>query len=99
MSYLRTNTDAEFKPSDVDGIRNWLEELRAEQARNLVDRLTPRQRELLVNVACGLSVDEVAAHMKISKGTVGNERAEICALLGVPRVQVACIVACKAGLL
>lgn len=82
-----------------EAVLDWLQNLRPSEARDLVMQLSDRQRTLLIMAACGIPGDECSVALNISKGTVSTERANTLAILGVPRLQVACIVACKAGLL
>jgi DNA-binding NarL/FixJ family response regulator len=52
-------------------------------APNRDEQLTERQREILRDVASGLSSKEIAAHLSISEKTVSNHRTRIMERLGV----------------
>lgn len=96
MPKAAVNSDSAF---DCEATLEWLNEMTPKEARTLVDRLTPRQREILVLACVGLPSGDTAAVMNLGKSTVATERMELLCRLGVRRLQIACIVACKAGLI
>lgn len=51
--------------------------------RGELDRLTPRQREVLQRLAEGLATKEIAARLHLSPKTVETHRAQIMARLGI----------------
>ncbi|MFC5379259.1 response regulator transcription factor [Aquipuribacter nitratireducens] len=65
----------------------------AERRRTGVPRLTPREREVLVLVACGLSYPEVAARLVVSTATVRTHMEHVRERLGVSSAAAAVAVA------
>ena len=71
--------------------------LHAVRPRDPLAELSPREREVLVLLADGMSNREIAGHLFVSEATVKSHVARILAVLGVrDRVQ-AVIVAFRAG--
>jgi DNA-binding NarL/FixJ family response regulator len=56
---------------------------RASESQQAIDRLTPREREVLWALADGLSDKEIAERLSVSVGTVGNHFVNIFKKLGV----------------
>lgn len=63
------------------------------------DRLSPREREVLVLLADGLSNQEIADGMHLSTGTVKDHVSALLAKLGVANRVQAALIAQRAGLL
>lgn len=63
-----------------------------------VEKLTPRQLEILTALANGKPRKQIAAEMGISDGTVNAHFEDIYQALGVNCVAHAAVVATKAGL-
>jgi len=53
---------------------------------SVVDKLTPREREVLVHLAGGLSVKQCAERMCLAKSTVDNHKSRLMKKLGVHKV-------------
>ncbi|MGI5380436.1 response regulator [Streptomyces sp. CA-251387] len=69
-----------------------------QSAPDTLQRLTPRECEVLVLVAHGLSNDDVAAHLVVSRATVRTHLGRILAKLGLDSRAQAVAVAYKSGL-
>jgi DNA-binding NarL/FixJ family response regulator len=63
-----------------------------------IDRLTPREREVLVLIAYGLSNPEIAAHLVLGEATVKTHVGRILMKLQVPDRANAVVVAYQRGL-
>ena len=57
-----------------------MDEVELARCREVVRQLTPRQRDVLRAFAEGLSPDEVAARLHITRHTVDTHKAQILAL-------------------
>lgn len=66
--------------------------------RSRLEKLTPRERQVLDAVACGLSNDEIAQRLFVSPKTVRNHITRIFRKLGVERRARAIVLARDAGL-
>jgi DNA-binding NarL/FixJ family response regulator len=71
---------------------------RAARAREQVDRLTPREREVLALVGDGLSNAEIGRRLHVAEGTVKVFVSAVLRALGVQNRVQAAIVAHEAGL-
>jgi DNA-binding NarL/FixJ family response regulator len=67
--------------------------------RELLDRLTPRQREILVRIAEGQSTKEIARALEISVKTVESHRSQLTERLSIHDVAGLVRFAIKAGLI
>lgn len=63
-----------------------------------VSRLSPRERKILVLVACGLSNTEIGLRLHLSRGTVKDHLQSILRKLNVERRVQAALIAERAGL-
>lgn len=74
-----------LEPSEVDRVLLHLQTERSEEAatRSRVDRLTPRQVEILQLMADGLSPEEIAEGLEISRHTLRTHVQNILTKLGV----------------
>ncbi len=68
-----------------------------ESSRSRVDRLTPREQEILGLVADGLSARQIAARLSISHATARNHVQNVLIRLGVHRRVDAAVLALHAG--
>jgi DNA-binding NarL/FixJ family response regulator len=73
--------------------------LNDERERELLDRLTPRQREILVRIAEGQSTKEIARALEISVKTVESHRSQLTERLSIHDVAGLVRFAIKAGLI
>ncbi|MEU9001161.1 response regulator transcription factor [Streptomyces sp. NPDC048551] len=64
-----------------------------------IDRLTDRERAVLVVLACGLSNGEIGTRLHLSLGTVKDHVRSILSKLGVPNRLQAAVLADRAGLM
>ncbi|MFE2144227.1 LuxR C-terminal-related transcriptional regulator [Streptomyces sp. NPDC059456] len=64
-----------------------------------IDRLTDRERAVLVLLACGLSNGEIGTRIHLSLGTVKDHVRSILSKLGVPNRLQAAVLADRAGLM
>lgn len=69
-----------------------------DHAVSVVSKLTTRQRDVLVFVACGLTSREIGALLKITPKTAEAHRAGLMRRLGCERATEAAVLATKAGL-
>lgn len=88
-----------FDPEEVDRMLSELGELREEDAaaRARVERLTPRQIEILQLMADGLSPEEMASELGISRHTLRTHVQNILTKLGVHSKLQALAVAIRFG--
>jgi DNA-binding NarL/FixJ family response regulator len=88
-----------FDPAEVDRMLAELGELRVEDAaaRSRVERLTPRQIEILQRMADGLSPEEMADELGISRHTLRTHVQNILTKLGVHSKLQALAVAIRFG--
>ncbi len=70
-----------------------------DKQRELLDRLTPRQREILVRIAEGQSTKEIARALDISVKTVESHRSQLTERLSIHDVAGLVRFAIKAGLI
>jgi DNA-binding NarL/FixJ family response regulator len=70
----------------------------ATQERGLLSRLTPREREVLIEVAGGLTNQQIADRLFISEKTVRNHISNFMRKLGISHRTRAAILAIKLGL-
>ena len=70
-----------------------------ERERELLNRLTPRQREILVRIAEGQSTKEIARALEISVKTVESHRSQLTERLSIHDVAGLVRFAIKAGLI
>lgn len=70
-----------------------------ERERGLLNRLTPRQREILVRIAEGQSTKEIARALEISVKTVESHRSQLTERLSIHDVAGLVRFAIKAGLI
>ena len=70
-----------------------------ERQRDLLNRLTPRQREILVRIAEGQSTKEIARALDISVKTVESHRSQLTERLSIHDVAGLVRFAIKAGLI
>ncbi|HXT64369.1 MAG TPA: response regulator transcription factor [Pyrinomonadaceae bacterium] len=70
-----------------------------EKQRDLLNRLTPRQREILVRIAEGQSTKEIARALDISVKTVESHRSQLTERLSIHDVAGLVRFAIKAGLI
>jgi DNA-binding NarL/FixJ family response regulator len=83
----------------IEAVRLMSRERREQRdADRAVGRLTPRERELIQNLAEGLSDKEIAARLHLTVGTVRRHLASIFEKLGVRSRLQALIVAARHGL-
>ena len=73
--------------------------LNDDKQRELLDRLTPRQREILVRMAEGQSTKEIARALEISVKTVESHRSQLTERLSIHDVAGLVRFAIKAGLI
>lgn len=73
--------------------------LREAVARNRIERLTPREREVLSGVAAGHSNRAIAEHLSISPRTVEIHRANMLTKIGANHTSEAIRVAIEASLI
>ena len=73
--------------------------LNDDKQRELLDRLTPRQREILVRIAEGQSTKEIARALDISVKTVESHRSQLTERLSIHDVAGLVRFAIKAGLI
>ncbi|MBM2620942.1 response regulator transcription factor [Actinoplanes sp. LDG1-06] len=73
------------------------EATRRSSARNRVDGLSPREREVLVFLGSGLSNGQIARRLHVVEGTVKAHVSSILARLGVENRAAAAVVAHEAG--
>ena len=66
---LLTNEEADPAPAPDSGL---VAELERERVRAALDRLTPRDREVLLLWDSGLSYDEIAAQTGLATGAIGT---------------------------
>ncbi|SNY62292.1 response regulator [Paractinoplanes atraurantiacus] len=71
---------------------------RRSTARDLVDSLSPREREVLAFLGSGLSNAQIARRLHVVEGTVKAHVSSILARLGVDNRAAAAVVAHEAGL-
>ncbi|CAM5323027.1 DNA-binding response regulator [Streptomyces avidinii] len=64
-----------------------------------IDRLTDRERAILVLLACGLSNGEIGTRTHLSLGTIKDHVRSILSKLGVPNRLQAAVLADRAGLM
>jgi two-component system, NarL family, response regulator LiaR len=76
-----------------------VETLAAERSEEPLDRLTPREREVLVLIGRGLSNKRIARELQLSEKTVKTHVGRVLAKLGVSDRTQAAVVAVRAGLL
>lgn len=69
-----------------------------EQVRKRVERLTPRERELLGMLAAGKTSKEIASTLGVSVKTVDNHRAHLLTKLEASNVAELAAIAVRAGL-
>lgn len=69
----------------------------AEEARKLIAKLTPRQRDVLVLCAKGASGEETGQRLHISASLVSIERNRLLDTMGVSTMYEAVVIATKAG--
>lgn len=88
-----------FDPKEVDRMLAQLGDLRVEDAaaRSRVERLTPRQIEILQRMADGLSPEEMATELGISRHTLRTHVQNILTKLGVHSKLQALAVAIRFG--
>lgn len=88
-----------FDPEEVDRVLAQLGDLRVEDAaaRSRVERLTPRQIEILQRMADGLSPEEMATELGISRHTLRTHVQNILTKLGVHSKLQALAVAIRFG--
>ena len=72
---------------------------RAHHARQLVEVLSRRQRQVLASLACGATNKTIARELRISPRTIEIHRANMMGKLGVKRLAEAVTIANYAGLL
>ena len=83
--------EADLTPEDLEGVAVLIVDagdahrtlLRAEPSSNLVDPLTSREREVLEQMAAGLSNRQIAAALDISEHTVKFHVSAVLGKLGV----------------
>jgi len=73
--------------------------INADKQSELLDRLTPRQREILVRIAEGQSTKEIARALDISVKTVESHRSQLTERLSIHDVAGLVRFAIKAGLI
>src|SRR5690606_32449000 len=66
-------------------------------AKGLIDKLTPREKEVLSHLMSGLSNKGVAQRMNVSPRTVEMHRSNLSERLGVKSLSEAVRLACRAG--
>lgn len=69
-----------------------------DEARRLVTRLAPRERDVVAGIARGLGNRQIAAELYVSETTVKDYISSAFAKLGVDRRELAAIIADRAGL-
>jgi DNA-binding NarL/FixJ family response regulator len=82
----------------LDAFSDQLPDLRGGEDSSAVDQLTEREREVLVQVAEGLSNREVAAALFVSEATVKSHLGRILSKLGLRDRAQAVVFAYQAGL-
>jgi DNA-binding NarL/FixJ family response regulator len=76
-----------------------VETLAAEDGQEPLDRLTPREREVLVLIGRGFSNKRIAGELELSEKTVKTHVGHVLAKLGVTDRTQAAVVAVRAGIL
>lgn len=97
-------------PIDADGLENvlesceaysekeWVSLERTISARKSIERLTPREKEILFSIAAGLSTKEMAKELNISVRTVEVHRTHLICKIGASNSSEAVRVAMEAQL-
>jgi len=97
-------------PIDADGLesvletceaiaeKEWISLERTINARKSIDRLTPREKEILFSIAAGLSTKEMAKELNISVRTVEVHRTHLICKIGASNSSEAVRVAMEAQL-
>ena len=75
-----------------------VETLAAEDGQESLDRLTPREREVLVLIGRGFSNKRIAGELELSEKTVKTHVGHVLAKLGVTDRTQAAVVAVRAGI-
>jgi DNA-binding NarL/FixJ family response regulator len=75
-----------------------VETLAAEHDEEPIDRLTPREREVLVLIGCGFPNKRIARELEVSEKTVKTHVGHVLAKLGVSDRTQAAVLAVRAGL-
>lgn len=91
---LGTMTDAAAKVETIGSRRN-----RAYMARKRIDRLSKREREVLLSVASGLSSQKIAEQLQISPRTVEIHRSNMLSKMGASNTSEAIRLAVEADAL
>jgi RNA polymerase sigma factor (sigma-70 family) len=88
-----------ISPSEAVALMQEAEQFRREEraVRSAVDRLTPREREILQAIAEGLSDKEIAARLYLSDRTVRNHVVALLAKLDVDSRLQALVLAARSG--
>ncbi|HVQ90087.1 MAG TPA: response regulator transcription factor [Mycobacteriales bacterium] len=82
----------------LDGIASWLPPTRPSRSPEVLDRLSRREREVLMLVARGLTNKEIAEHLALSLTTVKSHVSHILAKLRLQERAQAVVAAYEAGL-